>query len=183
MLVDFERAEMRNALSAISPNLGLKRRRLEKNRSTFSKELSKAQINLKRSVTFKDLPGDLNNVWLSCRIIIAIMESHSTDPTSSIPGTSCFAWPSVNKYMLDTETTIRAILRRFFLVRLLDQRLHRENHYKCRRSALAAVEQNVGKLVEDIDASRRADIIERETSRWIYVAEQRDRIDGSSAWV
>ncbi|EDN08383.1 predicted protein [Histoplasma mississippiense (nom. inval.)] len=48
MLVDFERAEMRNALSAISLNLGLKRRRLGKNRSTFSKELSKAQISLER---------------------------------------------------------------------------------------------------------------------------------------
>ncbi|EDN11424.1 predicted protein [Histoplasma mississippiense (nom. inval.)] len=48
MLVDFERAEMRNALSAISPNLGLKRRRLRKNRSIFSKELSKAQISLER---------------------------------------------------------------------------------------------------------------------------------------
>ncbi|KKZ64570.1 hypothetical protein EMCG_09519, partial [[Emmonsia] crescens] len=48
MLVDFERAEMRNALSAISPNLGLKRRRLGKNRSIFSNELSKAQISLER---------------------------------------------------------------------------------------------------------------------------------------
>ncbi|OJD22253.1 hypothetical protein ACJ73_06404 [Blastomyces percursus] len=36
MLVDFERAEMRNALSAISPNLWLKRRRLGKNISIFS---------------------------------------------------------------------------------------------------------------------------------------------------
>ncbi|OJD21639.1 hypothetical protein ACJ73_07018 [Blastomyces percursus] len=48
MLVDFERAEMRNALSAISSNRGLKRRRLGKNRSTFAEELSKAQISLER---------------------------------------------------------------------------------------------------------------------------------------
>ncbi|EGE77253.1 hypothetical protein BDDG_00190 [Blastomyces dermatitidis ATCC 18188] len=48
MLVDFERAEMHNALSAISPNLRLKRKRLGKNRSTFSKELSKAQSSLER---------------------------------------------------------------------------------------------------------------------------------------
>ncbi|KAG5294561.1 hypothetical protein I7I48_11114 [Histoplasma ohiense] len=48
MFVDFERAEIQNALSAISPNLGLKKRRLEKNRSIFSKELSKARISLER---------------------------------------------------------------------------------------------------------------------------------------
>ncbi|OJD11445.1 hypothetical protein AJ78_07792 [Emergomyces pasteurianus Ep9510] len=48
MLVDFKRAEMQNALSAISPNLRLKRRRLGKNISTFSKELSDAQISLER---------------------------------------------------------------------------------------------------------------------------------------
>ncbi|OJD28271.1 hypothetical protein ACJ73_00323 [Blastomyces percursus] len=48
MLVDFERAEMRNALSAMSPDLGLKKRRLGKNRSIFSKELSKAQMSLER---------------------------------------------------------------------------------------------------------------------------------------
>ncbi|OJD17116.1 hypothetical protein AJ78_02760 [Emergomyces pasteurianus Ep9510] len=48
MLVDFERAEMRNALSTVSPNLGLKRRRLGKNRSPFSNELLKAQISLQR---------------------------------------------------------------------------------------------------------------------------------------
>ncbi|EDN07614.1 predicted protein [Histoplasma mississippiense (nom. inval.)] len=52
MLVDFERAEMRNALSAISPNLGLKRRRLGKNRSIFAEELSKAQIILERRREF-----------------------------------------------------------------------------------------------------------------------------------
>ncbi|KAK2793315.1 hypothetical protein FQN50_010012 [Emmonsiellopsis sp. PD_5] len=48
MFVDFELAEMRNALSAISPNVGQRKRRLGKSRSAFSKELSDAKISLER---------------------------------------------------------------------------------------------------------------------------------------
>jgi hypothetical protein len=36
--------------------------------------------------------------------------------------------------VLDVGTTVRAILRRFYLVRLLDHRVRREDYYKGRRS-------------------------------------------------
>jgi hypothetical protein len=58
MFVDFERAEMRDALSGISPNVCSKKRRLGKSRSAFSKELSDAKISLEKCS--KSVYGDLN---------------------------------------------------------------------------------------------------------------------------
>ncbi|QSS63445.1 hypothetical protein I7I51_00503 [Histoplasma capsulatum] len=45
---------------------------------------------------------------------------------------------------LDSGTTIRAILRRFFLVQLLGRRLECEKEYKGRRSARVAAQQSLG---------------------------------------
>ncbi|OJD22264.1 hypothetical protein ACJ73_06394 [Blastomyces percursus] len=58
---------------------------------------------------------------------------------------------------LDSGVTIRAILRRFFLVQLLNCRLRREDDHKNRRSIRVAALQSRGGLTKDTGFSGRAD--------------------------
>ncbi|EDN04282.1 predicted protein [Histoplasma mississippiense (nom. inval.)] len=58
---------------------------------------------------------------------------------------------------LDSGVTICAILRRFFLVQLLNCRLRREDDHKNRRSVRVAAQQSRGGLIKDTGFSGRAD--------------------------
>jgi hypothetical protein len=60
---------------------------------------------------------------------------------------------------LESGTTIRVILRRFFLVRLWDQRLQLQDYYNRRKSARIAAQRSSRTPVDDADVSGRADSI------------------------
>jgi hypothetical protein len=58
--------------------------------------------------------------------------------------------------VLDVGTAVRAILRRFYLVRLLDHRIQREDYYKGRRSARVRAQrqqdhESIDLLTKDLD--------------------------------
>jgi hypothetical protein len=59
--------------------------------------------------------------------------------------------------VLDAGTAVRAILRRFYLVRLLDRRVQREDYYKERRSSRVRAQRkqdhnSIKQLTEDLDS-------------------------------